>query len=979
LEKVLEIVFRMYNNFESIADENYTNFIVKENIERQVIIRANKSFKLLVEIPVLIILAYNFFKDQSTALIINNIPLLIKTLQVLKPNPYKFSDDLTRKTQISIYEDYIYTLTKILYFIAFMIKVNDSQFEKSFLVYSEQIVKAIIHIIENIPKENINLRKEILSITKNLIKPFAQEFYANSDFFRNEDNLLGRSLISYDYIFYDVNKVLFALIDHIQNLMTYEEKASLLEDLILKLNNYRIGYEFKLFIFYYINSILETLRSTATDNIKKNKLYYLNNALLRELSHFFDTLDKIIHNLDGYFYFNTGDKSSRTEHLDRNLFDNEDIINKPIDINAIQQINMSKVYELILNNEFEKFIPNEDNKFIIDILKHINSLIKLSSALLHSEISNTYNVSNLFQHNITIQGSGQSTQNSNVIIRNDFVLNQNVLNKSHYLKKIFKSYFKICEKIFKNHSHPQSSVEDSTSAKFYEIYLLNIYITLPHNLCCLIFQKLLPFIFKAILNNAKNCPVKNCLISTIIETIFEISNGIDQNTLMLRKELFDIFLEFFMNKIQYIGNNLKSYEDDNNYSQVSMSVLINIFKALFKYLLNLFQEEKTKWKIANFLITCLLLTKNSKFFGNYIYVIRCLFKNLLQGAHNPSNMQQQNVEFYKETIHLVFGIMKFMISIKEEFPFLKEMLTEIIMIFPIKFKYMIEYARIVFPSLIDGLNMNQEIIPIALQYLEQWMNALFHKPENVNPFLQTNINLLTTFLTSHLYKNYSISLNSLKLLSKFGGKSRNYLEDKLINPKTSPTNILVMNLSKQSGDIKAIDFPIDYIVDLCIKIVTNYKRQYDKQWVGQIKTSFKTLKTCFMTFIGEPIDEKFIEDIITKIKENNYKLDKEYMKRGFFKKFIKDEEQIKVNFIYRKAEHFLVEKLLRGLFLCCTIPEIEGILNLKPDEIKDFVKFICDYFVLIMLSKNSNNKNVHVFEIDPTIILDIICEFLFSK
>jgi hypothetical protein len=235
---------------------------------------------------------------------------------------------------------------------------------------------------------------------------------------------------------------------------------------------------------------------------------------------------------------------------------------------------------------------------------------------------------------------------------------------------------------------------------------------------------------------------------------------------------------------------------------------------------------------------------------------------------------------------------------------------------------MIEYAKIVFPSLIDGLNMNPEIIPIALQYLEQWMNALFHKPENVNPFLQNNINLLTTFLTSHLYKNYQISLNSLKLLSKFGGRSRNYLEDKLINPKTSPTNILVINLTENNGT-NSIDFQIDNIVDLCIKIVTNYKRQYDKQWLNQIRTSFKTLKTCFMTFFSESIDETYVSKAIEDIR-NGVVIDELYEK-GFFKTFNINEEQVKINALYRKAEHFLIEKLLRGLFLCCTIPEVEGI------------------------------------------------------
>ena len=43
------------------------------------------------------------------------------------------------------------------------------------------------------------------------------------------------------------------------------------------------------------------------------------------------------------------------------------------------------------------------------------------------------------------------------------------------------------------------------------------------------------------------------------------------------------------------------------------------------------------------------------------------------------------------------------------------------------------------------------------------MNALFHESETVKPYLHKNIIQLTTLLTSHLYKNLNISLNSLKL------------------------------------------------------------------------------------------------------------------------------------------------------------------------------------------------------------------------
>lgn len=512
------------------------------------------------------------------------------------------------------------------------------------------------------------------------------------------------------------------------------------------------------------------------------------------------------------------------------------------------------------------------------------------------------------------------------------LFNSNITQKSLILRKLFKSSIKIYERLFKNHNH--TTTEDNFGKSFYES-LIYIFLYLPYPLCLIVFQKLMPFIYKVILKNAKVCPNKNCLISSMIDTIFEVGKNhppMDENLKHLKKELFDIFLDFFFGKIHYIGNNLKIHDDlSESLGVSSMSVLINVYKTLFRFLPVYSNDDKAKVKIINFLVNCLILSKNSKYFGNYIYVIRCLFKNLLSATSVNINsaLQQQQFEFYKETIHLIYGIMKFLISIKENFPFLKEMLTEIILIFPIKFKYMIDYAKIVFPTLIDALNMNNEIIPIGLQYLECWMNALFHKPENVNPFLQNSIYQMTTLLTSHLYKSYSISLSSLKLLSKLGGKSRNYLEDKFINPKTSPTNVLVIDL-KDKNSLKSIEFPIDNIVDLCIKIVTNYKRHFEKEWISQIKTSFKTLKSCFLTFIWGKVEDDKLVEIITEIKQkvDDYKLEN-FDTDEYFKTMSINRDEIKCNIIYRRAEHFLVDKLLRGIFLCCTIQDIEGIHFIK--------------------------------------------------
>ena len=132
---------------------------------------------------------------------------------------------------------------------------------------------------------------------------------------------------------------------------------------------------------------------------------------------------------------------------------------------------------------------------------------------------------------------------------------------------------------------------------------------------------------------------------------------------------------------------------------------------------------------------------------------------------------------------------------------------------------------------------------------------------------------------------------------------------------------------KEISTNKYVELQIDNIVDLCIKLVTNYRKNNEKTLSLQLKTSFQCLKACLLSFIPEKIDAKFLEQCIEDIRnsKNCLKFDND----GYFNfsTFNKNILPFKINIIYRKAEQFLVEKLLRGLFLCCTINEIEGILN----------------------------------------------------
>ena len=89
----------MYKNFEQIVNENYQIICkVDLNPEKPIQLKSNKSFKVMNEIPLILMLTYNIFPEQISQIIQNNIPIIVSVFKVLKPNPYKgIENDTTKK------------------------------------------------------------------------------------------------------------------------------------------------------------------------------------------------------------------------------------------------------------------------------------------------------------------------------------------------------------------------------------------------------------------------------------------------------------------------------------------------------------------------------------------------------------------------------------------------------------------------------------------------------------------------------------------------------------------------------------------------------------------------------------------------------------------------------------------------------------------------------------------------------------------
>lgn len=417
----MEVVKIIWENYEQICKENFEIINKKEISKMPLKVYAIASFKVISEIIGIMVYILNIFSENVTMIINNLIPQFIKILKILEKNPFEKKEyNPAKKIQIGLYEDYLYCLTKIEYFLAFLMKV-DQNIQTNLIRYGDDIVKGLIHILDNLQKNNFHTRKEVLAITKSMIKPFGQNFFEKCDYFRNDENLLGKNPLAHDALYMEISKINLTLIETISDKLNFLEKASFVKEFIMKINNFKIGYEFKFYYFHYIHSLIISMSASVQQDphniVNWEMIINLNNSILRETTYFLETLQKIFNKVENYFVIDPTEKKKRTEYVEKYFFENsnpgKESELKP-DLNAIGQSNTFKIYEIIISNEYEKYINIEEPKYLHEILRQIIQIVKFCVNQIQNEFSGHFNQQMEYQQKMNMMNN-QGNNNQGIL------------------------------------------------------------------------------------------------------------------------------------------------------------------------------------------------------------------------------------------------------------------------------------------------------------------------------------------------------------------------------------------------------------------------------------------------------------------------------------------------------------------------------------------------------------------------------------
>lgn len=210
-------------NLEQLLNEIYsptTVFVDKQDADGKtttnsfnLLPRGVNSLKVLQELPIILVLMYQIYKQNVHQEIAEFVPLIMSTITLQPPQMYKSMPNFNRE----IFVDFMSAQIKALSFLAYIIRTFLPQFQEIINTHATEMVEGMISLLRLCPMEVASTRKELLVATRHILATDLRNKFINSiDLLFDEDLLLTRGYTSLESLRPLAYSTLADLIHHVR-------------------------------------------------------------------------------------------------------------------------------------------------------------------------------------------------------------------------------------------------------------------------------------------------------------------------------------------------------------------------------------------------------------------------------------------------------------------------------------------------------------------------------------------------------------------------------------------------------------------------------------------------------------------------------------------------------------------------------------------------------------------------------------------
>ncbi|XP_058058029.1 transcription-associated protein 1 isoform X2 [Anopheles bellator] len=167
------------------------------------------SLKVLQELPIIVVLMYQIYKQNLHQEVADFVPLVMNTISLQPTSAHKASPGFNKE----IYVDFMGAQIKTLTFSAYIMRL----FPDNVQTHASTMVKGMINLLENCPKEVASLRKELLVASRHILQTeFRNHFVPTIEKLFDDDVLLGKGWSTYENLRPLAYSTLADLVHHIR-------------------------------------------------------------------------------------------------------------------------------------------------------------------------------------------------------------------------------------------------------------------------------------------------------------------------------------------------------------------------------------------------------------------------------------------------------------------------------------------------------------------------------------------------------------------------------------------------------------------------------------------------------------------------------------------------------------------------------------------------------------------------------------------
>ncbi|GFS16657.1 transformation/transcription domain-associated protein-like [Elysia marginata] len=196
--------------FLKILDEQEPQFIAEQNIQYTIIPMGVQSLKVLAELPIIVVLMYQMYKQQVQNDIVDFIPLIMNTITLQPSLPHRTNPAFNKE----VFVDFIAAQIKTLTFLAFIMKMYQGAVNN----HPQQMVQGLLGLMTLCPPEVAHLRKDLLISARYILTTdFKNRFVPVIEKLFDDNILIGSGWTTHESLRPLAYSTLADLVHHVRN------------------------------------------------------------------------------------------------------------------------------------------------------------------------------------------------------------------------------------------------------------------------------------------------------------------------------------------------------------------------------------------------------------------------------------------------------------------------------------------------------------------------------------------------------------------------------------------------------------------------------------------------------------------------------------------------------------------------------------------------------------------------------------------